>query len=220
MIAYRQPVTVPEIDEVRGVDSGGVIHTLMEKKLVTTSGRKNVVGRPILYRTTREFLVNFGLKDVGELPSLKEFEEMARQALGAELEPESASAEKAPAPPHAEGTAAEAANPEGSDAQPVLEMPPTESTEEKAEVAEEPTEFVANTEGERAAMAEENPAEESAESADESPIEASPGIVENAVDSPQSPGEANAQDGQATGDGTGPATPPTEAEKDEDSPHE
>ncbi len=85
VIAYRQPVTVPEINEIRGVDSGGVIHTLMEKKLVVTAGRKNVVGRPILYRTSRDFLIHFGLKDVGELPSLKEFEELARQALGPEL---------------------------------------------------------------------------------------------------------------------------------------
>jgi segregation and condensation protein B len=84
VIAYRQPVTLPEIDEIRGVDCAGVIHTLLEKKLVVTSGRKNVVGRPILYRTSRDFLVHFGLKDVGELPSLKEFEELAKQALGAE----------------------------------------------------------------------------------------------------------------------------------------
>jgi len=84
VIAYRQPVTVPEIEEIRGVDAGGVIHTLMEKKLVVTAGRKNVVGRPILYRTSRDFLVHFGLKDVGELPSLKEFEELAKRALGSE----------------------------------------------------------------------------------------------------------------------------------------
>jgi len=82
VIAYRQPVTLPEIQAVRGVDSGGVIHTLMEKKLVVTAGRKSVVGRPILYRTSRDFLVHFGLKDTSELPSLREFEELARQALG------------------------------------------------------------------------------------------------------------------------------------------
>ena len=85
VIAYRQPVTLPEIQEVRGVDCGGVIHTLMEKKLVVTAGRKSVVGRPILYRTSRDFLVHFGLKDTSELPSLREFEELARQALGSEL---------------------------------------------------------------------------------------------------------------------------------------
>jgi segregation and condensation protein B len=85
VIAYRQPVTLPEIDAIRGVDCGGVIHTLLEKKLVVTAGRKNVVGRPILYRTSRDFLVHFGLKDVSDLPSLKEFEDLARQALGSEL---------------------------------------------------------------------------------------------------------------------------------------
>jgi segregation and condensation protein B len=84
VIAYRQPVTMPEIEEIRGVDSGGVIHTLLEKKLVVTSGRKSVVGRPILYRTSKDFLVHFGLKDVGELPSLKEFEELAKRALGSD----------------------------------------------------------------------------------------------------------------------------------------
>jgi segregation and condensation protein B len=100
VIAYRQPVTLPEINEIRGVDCGGVIHTLMERKLVVTAGRKNVVGRPILYRTSRDFLIHFGLKDVGELPSLKEFEELARQALGPELfaaEPAITGAEAAPA---------------------------------------------------------------------------------------------------------------------------
>ena len=100
VIAYRQPVTVPEINDIRGVDCGGVIHTLLERKLVVTAGRKNVVGRPILYRTSREFLVHFGLRDLGELPSLREFEEMARQALGSELLPpdEFPSGTEVPAP--------------------------------------------------------------------------------------------------------------------------
>jgi segregation and condensation protein B len=109
VIAYRQPVTMPEIEEIRGVDSGGVIHTLLEKKLVVTSGRKSVVGRPILYRTSKDFLVHFGLKDVGELPSLKEFEEMARRALGSEFtlgEAENATGEGAPAPSTEDGAPA------------------------------------------------------------------------------------------------------------------
>lgn len=108
VIAYRQPVTLPEIDAIRGVDCGGVIHTLLEKKLVVTAGRKNVVGRPILYRTSRDFLVHFGLKDVSELPSLKEFEELARQALGSELELEGAvpSSAQAASPEPTEGNAA------------------------------------------------------------------------------------------------------------------
>lgn len=110
VIAYRQPVTVPEIEEIRGVDCGGVIHTLMQKKLVVTAGRKNVVGRPILYRTSKEFLVHFGLKDTSELPSLKEFEELARQALGSDLpeeeEPQATSAGTEPAAPGSEEAAA------------------------------------------------------------------------------------------------------------------
>ena len=106
VIAYRQPVTLPEINEIRGVDCAGVIHTLLEKKVIVTAGRKNVVGRPILYRTSRDFLVHFGLKDVSELPSLREFEELARQALGSELALPS-EASPAPEPPAAEpaGTA-------------------------------------------------------------------------------------------------------------------
>jgi segregation and condensation protein B len=80
VIAYRQPVTIPEIQEVRGVNAAAVIKTLLEKKLITTAGRKEVMGRPILYRTTREFLVQFGLNDLSELPSLKEFEELNKAA--------------------------------------------------------------------------------------------------------------------------------------------
>jgi segregation and condensation protein B len=102
VIAYRQPVTLPEIEEIRGVDCGGVIHTLLEKKLVLTAGRKKVVGRPILYRTSRDFLVHFGLNDVGELPSLKEFEELARQALGPEwTEEEAPPSDSLPGPSNA-----------------------------------------------------------------------------------------------------------------------
>lgn len=79
VVAYKQPVTAPEVSEVRGVDSGGVLGSLMVRKLVTTAGRKQVIGRPILYKTTREFLLRFGLKDVNELPSIEEFERMASE---------------------------------------------------------------------------------------------------------------------------------------------
>ena len=85
VIAYKQPVTAPEISEIRGVDSSGVLANLMDKKLVTTAGRKQVVGRPILYKTTKEFLVRFGLKDVSELPSMEEFEKMLGAATQEEL---------------------------------------------------------------------------------------------------------------------------------------
>src|SRR5216683_1644827 len=77
VVAYKQPVTAPEISEIRGVDSGGVLGSLMTRKLVTTAGRKQVIGRPILYKTTKDFLLRFGLKDINELPSIEEFEKMA-----------------------------------------------------------------------------------------------------------------------------------------------
>src|SRR5947199_100678 len=85
VIAYKQPVTVPEISEIRGVDSAGVIGTLLERKLITTAGRKSVVGRPMLYKTTKDFLVRFGLSDLGELPSIEEFEKLAAGDLQEEL---------------------------------------------------------------------------------------------------------------------------------------
>lgn len=96
VIAYKQPLTAPEIMEIRGVQGAGVLKTLLDRKLITTAGRKNVVGKPILYKTTKEFLVQFGLKDLYELPSLKEFEELRRlafqdvdePAVGAEPQPE------------------------------------------------------------------------------------------------------------------------------------
>jgi segregation and condensation protein B len=87
VIAYKQPVTVPEISEIRGVDSGGVIATLLDRKLVTTAGRKAVIGRPILYKTSKEFLLRFGLKDVNELPSMEEFEKLLAESFQSDLPP-------------------------------------------------------------------------------------------------------------------------------------
>ena len=84
VIAYKQPATVPEINEIRGVNVGGVIKTLLEKRLITTAGRKEVIGRPILYRTSKQFMMRFGLSDLDELPSLKEFEQLAQAALGSD----------------------------------------------------------------------------------------------------------------------------------------
>ena len=84
VIAYRQPVTGPEIQEIRGVNVSGVIKTLLEKRLIVTAGRKAVMGRPIMYRSSKEFLIRFGLSDLEELPSLKEFEQLARGALGSD----------------------------------------------------------------------------------------------------------------------------------------
>jgi segregation and condensation protein B len=78
VIAYKQPVTAPEVNEIRGVESSGVFGSLLARKLIATAGRKQVIGRPILYKTTKEFLLRFGLKDVQELPSMEEFEKMAQ----------------------------------------------------------------------------------------------------------------------------------------------
>jgi segregation and condensation protein B len=84
VVAYKQPVTAPEISEIRGVDTGGVLGSLMTRKLITTAGRKQVIGRPILYKTTKDFLLRFGLKDINELPSIEEFEKMAGELADAE----------------------------------------------------------------------------------------------------------------------------------------
>lgn len=81
VVAYKQPVTSPEIMEIRGVQGAGVLKTLLDRKLIAVAGRKNVIGKPILYKTTKEFLIQFGLKDLSELPSLKEFEEIRRMAI-------------------------------------------------------------------------------------------------------------------------------------------
>jgi len=85
VIAYKQPVTVPEISEIRGVDSGGVIATLLDRKLITTAGRKAVIGRPILYKTNKDFLLRFGLKDINELPSMEEFEKLLAASFQSDL---------------------------------------------------------------------------------------------------------------------------------------
>jgi segregation and condensation protein B len=84
VIAYKQPVTVPEISEIRSVDSSGVIATLLDRKLITTAGRKVVIGRPILYKTTKEFLLRFGLSDISELPSMEEFEKLVAESFESE----------------------------------------------------------------------------------------------------------------------------------------
>ena len=75
IIAYKQPLTRLEVEEIRGVDSSGVVKTLLEKKVITPGGRKKVPGRPIMYRTTRKFLEYFGLRDLSDLPTLEDFKE-------------------------------------------------------------------------------------------------------------------------------------------------
>jgi segregation and condensation protein B len=88
VIAYKQPVTAPEVMAIRGVQGASVLKTLLDRKLIAAAGRKNVIGKPILYETTREFLIQFGLKDLSELPSLKEFEEIRRMAFADAEQPE------------------------------------------------------------------------------------------------------------------------------------
>ncbi|MGA7258853.1 MAG: SMC-Scp complex subunit ScpB [Terracidiphilus sp.] len=97
VVAYKQPVTAPEVNEIRGVESSGVLGSLLGRKLIATAGRKQVIGRPILYKTTREFLLRFGLKDLAELPSMEEFEKIAAAEFE-EMEPEPAALDAAEAP--------------------------------------------------------------------------------------------------------------------------
>ena len=134
VIAYKQPVTQPEIQEIRGVNCAGVIETLLEKRLITTAGRKQVIGRPILYRTSKDFLMRFGLGDVDELPSLKEFEALAREALGTDdgiaAEPETPEGELA-----VDGAAQNASTVEPGSAEVSGETPASVAQQESKESA-------------------------------------------------------------------------------------
>jgi segregation and condensation protein B len=114
VIAYKQPATGPEIMEIRGVQGGGVLKTLLDRKLIAVAGRKNVIGKPMLYKTTKEFLIQFGLKDLSELPSLKEFEEIRRMAFSDSETPEREGAvvEAVPDAPEATPEATSEAPPE------------------------------------------------------------------------------------------------------------
>jgi len=134
IVSYRQPVTGPEIAELRGVNSSSSIRTLLDRKLITTAGRKEVVGTPFLYKTTKEFLVHFGLKDLGDLPKPEELEAIygleapkpdpaqtelfhVDEATGEVEEPEEPGVPAAEGPPSAGETAAEAA-PGGAPSEP------------------------------------------------------------------------------------------------------
>jgi segregation and condensation protein B len=108
-VAYKQPVTAPEIMDIRGVQGAGVLKTLLDRKLVAAAGRKEVIGKPIMYKTTREFLIQFGLNSLAELPTLKEFEELGRFAIsdGEDMPPAEGEG-SAPAPTVADQVEAEA----------------------------------------------------------------------------------------------------------------
>ena len=85
IVAYRQPVTAPEISDIRGVNSSAVLRTLLERRLVRVAGRKNVVGAPFLYRTSREFLIHFGLNDIRDLPRLEEFGDLIGESMSEDV---------------------------------------------------------------------------------------------------------------------------------------
>ncbi len=148
VIAYKQPVTAPEVSEIRGVDSGGVLGSLVSRKLITTAGRKQVIGRPILYKTTKEFLLRFGLKDLNDLPSMEEFEKMAGELAESEAEGEAQDALAPSTEPlvhagesaavaSAEGQGGEASETEPEVAVEVEGESPAESSAEAAGEAEE-----------------------------------------------------------------------------------
>ena len=130
VIAYKQPVTVPEISEIRGVEAAGVIGTLLDRKLITTAGRKQVIGRPILYKTTKEFLLRFGLDNVSELPSMEEFEKIASDGQGDLFTSET------PAEAPVEGTGEPATVEQGAEAA-NTGIPVAEQAEEPESVADE-----------------------------------------------------------------------------------
>jgi len=128
VIAYKQPVTVPEISEIRGVDAGGVIATLLDRKLITTAGRKAVIGRPILYKTSKEFLLRFGLKDVSELPSMEEFEKLVAESFQGDLALEQSET----APPTEATDSPEPDSSADASLADLLSDPPADSADEKA----------------------------------------------------------------------------------------
>ena len=151
IVAYRQPITAPEIGEIRGVNSGSAIRTLLERRMIRVAGRKNVVGSPFLYRTTKDFLVHFGLNDIRDLPRLEEFGDLIGENIGDDL----VAAINAAPEPSVEGmiietaageTAAEA--PEGGDGT-TFEAPPDDSGEEAASVAPDETQLESSDSGEQ-----------------------------------------------------------------------
>jgi segregation and condensation protein B len=180
VIAYKQPVTAPEVKEIRGVQGTGVLSTLLDRKLIAEAGRKNVIGKPILYKTTKEFLIQFGLKDLSELPTLKEFEEIRRMAMadsepGEQPQAEPAAAEAAEAAPaEVEPAAAEAAEAVPAEAEPAAEPAPATDAAAPAGATEAAEPALAEAAAEPAPADAEAPAEAPKESA-QAQVEASSG---------------------------------------------
>ncbi|HEY4088320.1 MAG TPA: SMC-Scp complex subunit ScpB [Bryobacteraceae bacterium] len=138
VIAYKQPITSPEIMEIRGVQGAGVLKTLLDRKLIAPAGRKQVIGKPILYKTTKEFLVQFGLKNLNELPTLKEFQDIGSLSGGEPDAPVQANLIEMPAPPEEEGEAQEAEASE--EPEPRAETEESASESNPTDVAEPETE--------------------------------------------------------------------------------
>jgi len=138
VIAYKQPVTAPEIADIRGVESASVLGTLLDRKLITTAGRKQVIGRPMLYKTSKDFLLRFGLNDVNELPSMEEFSQLASDGT----------IEITPSEPHETTSLFEPefqpdlpladleARPQGPDPQPQDSQPPDAQQQRPADAAD------------------------------------------------------------------------------------
>ncbi len=135
VIAYKQPATGPEIMEIRGVQGGGVLKTLLDRKLIAVAGRKNVIGKPMLYKTTKEFLIQFGLKDLSELPSLKEFEEIRRMAFSDSETPVPEAAEPVGEPAESVDEPAAELVAESPADEPAAEAPAVEAVAETQESA-------------------------------------------------------------------------------------
>lgn len=170
VVAYKQPITAPEVSEIRGVESGGVLGSLLSRKLIATAGRKQVIGRPILYKTTKEFLLRFGLKDLNELPSMEEFEKMAGIEIEQEMEPEALAADAAQDAAEAAEAAREQAelaanSPSGeemaeAEAEITGEAPATETPASQREEDETPAQEPSTNHVTEAASAEPEPQEE------------------------------------------------------------
>ena len=137
IIAYRQPVTAPEISDIRGVNSTGVIRTLLERRMIRVAGRKNVVGAPFLYRTTKDFLVHFGLNDIRDLPRLEEFGDLIGEAMNDDLVAAIASAESTPASEVQELSADEGARAEAEALAELASASSSSSDEPREESGEE-----------------------------------------------------------------------------------
>jgi len=139
VVAYKQPITGPEIADIRGVESASVLGTLLDRKLITTAGRKQVIGRPMQYKTSKDFLMRFGLNDVNELPSMEEFSSLAFDST-VEITPTEAQETQSLFEPTAEGAKAGAEPGENAESitAPLVDNPESVSSDSQPQVAEEP----------------------------------------------------------------------------------